>query len=337
MTRSEKTIFAGFGAATVGLLALCVFSPFLSIALFPVAVVLLYYAGARTKWWLLLLAGALYAGAGLLFRGVNLFLLTGAVLTLSLGAVAAFRKKLPPLAESAICAGVCLLVTCATVGVFALVFRTGLTNVITRAIAKCDTDPVTAFLSQRFYRKQTEESLGHLPLTKGDELYASEALTEYAHSIGRLLENETLWYVSGFGAFVGILSPFCTFAFLQAGKRGDVAVRVETLRLGHGYLKAVVLPVLVFSLLGFYEPLSSAVRTVFNVFITIPTAFCGISLLFYVAKLFHGKARIASIVVFWLLMATAAVFWEWGLIVLGFLGIADIIINVRKLLDWALS
>lgn len=334
-TKTEKIVFSIGCVGAVSFLALCVFSPYASIALLPVPLLLTYYASVRYKPWLLLPVGACYALAGVLIRGGNLFLITGAMLFAALSPVAFLRKKLSSLAEIAVCAAACLLATCASVGIFALVRHTNMTNAIVRAIAKCDSDPITAWLSERFYRKQTADSLGHLPLVKGDELYASEALTEFAHSVGRELGDDTLWYVSGFGTFAGILTALCGFAFAQAEKRSEV--RVQDLRLGYGYLKAAVLPALAFSLIGFYPPMESAARTVFNVFITLPTAFCAVTLLFYCATLFRGKARIAAVVVFWLLMAVAAVFWEWGLVILGFLGIADVAIDVRKLLHWALS
>ena len=367
MTRTVKVIFALCGLAVVCVLVCSILSPFASFAFLPVCFILTYYASSRLHYttlgkrpWLLFVVGALYGGGGLLFVGVNLFLIGGAVLFFALGLVAALRDKCTPLGEQILCAGVCLVVCVAVVGVFALVWHTGFVNTVVRAIKQCDADPILAFLAKRFYKKQTAESLGHMPLVPQDELYAAEVLAEYAHSIGRLLEVDALWYITGYGTFVGILTPLGALAIRQAAKKNDsflraeallfgtgflqsdvgapvLGLRVEEQRLGHFYLKVVVLPVLVFSLFGFYEPMRVAVRPVFNVLITLPTTFCGITLLYHIAKLFKRKARVAAIIVFWLLMATAAVFWEWGLIILGFLGLGDAVLDMRKLLHWALN
>ena len=320
----------------------------------------MHYATRKRRPWLLCVVGALYGGAGLLFVGVNLFLIGGAVLFFALALVAFLRDKCTPLKEQILCALVCLAVCVAVLGAFAIGWRTGLVNTVVKAVKQCDSDAYLAFLARRFYKKQTLESLGHTPLMPYDELYRTEVLSEYAHSIGQLLEDDVLWYATGYGTFIGILTPLCGLAIRQATKKNDsllrgegmlldagslqavgnepvLALRVEEQRLGRLYLKTVVLPVLVFSMLGFYEPMRVAVRPVFNVLITLPTTFCGITLLYHIAKLFRRKARVIAIVVFWLLMATAAVFWEWGLVILGFLGLGDAVLDMRKLLDWALN
>lgn len=151
------------------------------------------------------------------------------------------------------------------------------------------------------------------------------------------IEEGVLWYVTGFGAFTG--GAGCAGGIAAAHLLGAYKdePRIADMRLSRNYLAAAVVPALAFALLSFYEPMKPVTLTVMNVMVTLPTALCGVTLLYHSLARVRGKPKIAAIIGFWLIIAAAAVFWDYGLTILGFIGLADCVINVRKLLDWALS
>lgn len=319
------------------LLVLGVFAPSVSIAALPAATVLLYFLSLAVGVWVLPVAAAVYFAASLLVSGMSIFATAGAVIIVALVLPRCLRKKLPLVWEIALCAGVGIVAVCGALGVYALASGTSVTDVIVANFADLTHDPVVWAVAKRHYRTLTAQVLGHAPYVSADELYATDVLTAYADSIGRELEDNLLWYLTGFGTFAGGLAGAGALAIASCDGTVAVTPLLRDVRFGKTYLLSAVLPALAFALLALYAPMRPVVRTVINVMVTLPTTLCGITLLFHSACRFGGKGRVAAIVVFWLLMAVAAFFYEWGMLILGFLGLADCVLNVRKMLDWALS
>lgn len=327
--RYTKAAAGGFAAL---LAVICLFSPATSVVALPLVGAAVCFLGWR---WLPVAAASVYAlVSALLYRG-NSVALAGAVWLLSL-CVPLCCGKLSTWQRFAVAAGCGAAAVGAFFGLRALIAHTAVRDAIADAYASLSADPLVAFVSQRQYRKQTAETLGYAPLAATDAGYATDAARVFAARIGRELDGNALWYVSGYGAFASGTATAVAAALAQFA-RLENAPRMQDLRLGKNYLFAAVLPALAFMLFYFYEPMRPVVRTVVNLLITLPCALCGITLLYHSALRFRGGARIAALVVFWLLLAASVLFWEYGLLLLGFLGLADCIMNVRALLDWALG
>ncbi|MDE7372625.1 MAG: hypothetical protein K2N18_01025, partial [Clostridia bacterium] len=232
--------------------------------------------------------------------------------------------------------------------VFALTFGASVADLIADTCENLTSDPIMFMLAKRHYGKLTVAKLGHEKLSVYDELYFSEVMSEYAKHVFAELDGNTLWYLSGYGVFAGGVAAVGAKAIAQNLGEAHLnrhsvqsddfeQVRIKDLRLSRTYLFAAVLPALAFAFLGFYEPMKGVVRAVVNVMVTLPTTLCGITLLYHSALRFYGKARILSVIVFWIIIIVSAVFYEWGMLIIGFIGLADVIINIRRCLDWALN
>ncbi|MDE6398100.1 MAG: hypothetical protein K2L51_02155 [Clostridiales bacterium] len=335
---AKKYVYPCLGGVAVLLLALCVFMPSASVAGVAAAGVLLYGISLAAGAWVLPAAAAVYAAASVCFSGADMLGITGAVLLCALSLPRMLRKKLPLWWEIALCAAVGVIAVCGTLGVFALATGKSVRGAIVAYYEKLSFDPLASALAKRYYAECTAEQLGHAPFVPADELYVADTLAAYASHIGSELEGNTLWYVTGFGAFAGGVSCAGAAAIAKTDGVLPVEPRLRDMRLGKTYLLAAVVPALAFALLGFYEPMQPVTRTVVNLMVTLPTCFCGITLLFHSLCRIPGRAgRIAAQIVFWAAVAALALFFEWGLLVFGFLGLADCVLHVRKLLDWALS
>ena len=334
---AKKGVTAALAGVSVLLLAACAFAPSAGIALVPAACVLLYASAVTTGAWLLPVYALSFAAAGCFLYGANPFTLTGAAFLLGLTVPVLLRHKLSLWWQAALCAAICVLLVFAVFGIWALCAGESLRDCIIAQFASLEADPVYSFLAERRYARLTAEDLGHVPLTPIDELYGRETAAVYAQAIGRELEGNTLWYVSGFGAFTGGAAYAGGSALAEAAGVSGLPVWRDV-RLGKNYVLSVGLPVLLFALLYFYEPMQPVVPAVVNVCITLPTALCGMTLLYHSLCRFTGKAaRAIALAAFWLTVAAAVIFFEYGLLIMGFVGLADCLIDVRKLLDWALS
>lgn len=335
---AKKCVYPIVGGVALLLLAASAVAPSISVATVPAAAVLLYYLSVTVGLWVLPAGAALLAAAGAALHGAHVFPITGAAVLALLTVPRALRKKLPLVWELALCATAALAAVCVTLGVFALATGVSPTAAVADAYAKLADDPVLARLAARYYKTRTAEHLGHAPLIAADELYAAETLAVYASRVARELEGDFLWYLTGFGVFAGGLAGAGGLAAASADGTLALAPRMREFRLGKTYLSGGALPALAFGLTAFYAPMRPVATAVINAMVTLPTALCGITLLYHTLGRFTGKAaRVTAMAVFWLSMAAAAVFYEWGMLVLGFLGLADCVLNVRKLLDWALG
>lgn len=332
---AKKSVLFILGVITFALIAAVVLIPSLSVALVPAICVLAYYFGYNLGAGIFVISAAIIFSLSRALFEANAFSDASAVFVLSLALSRILRSKLNLFAEIALCAAVGTVAVCAYFGIYALVKGVSVTDLIVSEFSSLESDFVFSRLAQINYKKLTAEDLGHAPLLKNDELFLKEAASEYAHKIGRELEDNLLWYLTGFGAFAGGLS--CVGASAIAECRRNSTVKLEDMRLGRAYFLGGILPALLFSLFTLYEPMRPIVRTVFNLFITLPTAFCGITLLYHTAARFSGKRKVIAVIVFWFVMTVSAIFYEWGLLILGFIGFADVVLNVRRLLDWALS
>ncbi len=323
------------GVVTALLLVGCIAVPSLSVALLPAVCALLYYLSFFTGPWLFVAVAVPYSVPGLILHGANLFSIGGAVLLVSLTLPRLLRSRLSFAAEIGVAAAVAMVAVCVFAAVWAPCRGVSLEDAVPDAYAHADGDIAIVWCAEREYGRLGEEELGHPPLRAEDEQYEAEVLREYSYAVGRELDGYLLWYLSGFGAFCGGIAAVGAQAAAQCGRKGRPS-RVADFRLYRGYL-IVIAAALLFSVLGVMESLRPVTRTVFNLFITLPTALCGLTLLYHSLRRPPGKARIVTTVLFWVLAAAAALFYEWGLVILGFLGLADVILDVRKCLDWALG
>lgn len=309
--------------------------PSLGVIFIPVAAVLSYCLSYLLGWWFLPAAAAVHFVLSVSLHRFDLFSVIGSVLLLALLAPRLLCGKLSLLAEIGVCAVVGIVAVCASFGFAALGSDKSAEELIPSYYASANSDPVICSVALRHYRSLDAEALGHEPLSSDSQNYGEEVLREYSDYVGRELDGNLLWYLSGFGAFAGGVAAFAGYALINAygdRRKGKIA----DLRLGRSYL-IVIAAVLLFSALSIFGYFGQATRTVFNIFVTIPTTLVGISVLYHSLSRPPGKIKIATLVLFWLLLATAALFYEWGLIIFGFLGLADIVLDIRKLLDWALS
>lgn len=335
MVKKSVTVFLYVLAAA--LTVLCVCMPSGSVALLPIVCMIGYYLSRkRGRAWILAVIACVYAGAGLLFHGVSLAYVGGAVLIAVLILPAVLNSRLLFWGEAALCAALGVVAVCATAGFWALATHGGITDVITKEIASFTADPLAGFFAAREYARISEEILGHAHLSVTDAGYSADALAVLAKVVGWELDGNLLWYLTGFGAFAGGLACAGGCALTSARKE-PLLLQMRHIRLGHKYLLEICLPVIVFAFAAFYEPLAPVVRAVVNVAVTLPTALCGLTLIYHTIMRLDGKAKIAAVVGFWAVVAVAAVFYEWALIILGFLGLADAIINVRALITQALE
>ncbi len=345
---AKKYVHLTLGLILPLLITVNVFSPALSVLTVPVMCVAAYYLGVCVKPWLIPLFALLNFVSSALISGFGLFSAGGSVVMLALTVPAIVRRRLTVWWEIALCAAVCLIAVCASVFVWALCEGLGASDCIAGAYEKLSSDPIVYALSKRHYSALTESELGHIKLSEYDELYTSEIMREYGKHLFSELEGNTLWYLTGYGVFAGGVAATGAKAFgesmnevflnpsdTEKGICGQT--QIKDLRLGKTYLLGAVLPALLFAFLAFYDPMREVVRTVVNVMITLPTTLCGITLLYHSALRFGGKAKIAALAVFWLIITASAVFYEWGMIIIGFIGLSDAVINIRRCLDWALS
>ncbi len=332
---AKKIVFTLAVTLSALLLCVCVFMPSLSVPLLPLVCALLAYASLRVGFWLFLPFAVGFCAVGLICFGFCEFTVAGAILLAALSVPMLFRRKLSPLAQTALCAAVGVFTVCAAFAVFALAMRQSVSDVIRGAYERLSRDPFLRFLSNRHYASLKAES-GQVAYSPADSEYLSAALASYGEKVWRELDGTVLWYLSGFGAFAGGAGATGGLA-LSERVCGVSGVPVREWRLGKIYLLAAVLPALAFAFLAFYEPTVPVVIAVVNIMITLPTSLCGITLLYHTLTRPNGKAKIATVALFWLIIAVAALFYEWGMLVLGFLGLADCVLNVRKLLDWALE
>lgn len=339
MALTKKRVIILSVAFVLPLLVACAVSPVSAIVLLPVILAftcaLSFAAGA----WVIAAAGVLYFAASVPLWGFHPFT-SGAAVTIAVCALpATFCKRLKPVAFIGVTAAVGAVAVFGFLGIFAIAKGCSITTLITSSYGSLLGDPVLSAISRGMYKNLGEADLGHVPLLPNDEMYLADAVSYYASTVAKELEGATVWFVTGFGAFGGGICALGGFALSQAcGQptpcRGFTAVR--DLRLGREYVFIAVLPALCFAFLAFYEPMVPVVITVVNLMVTLPGCLCGITLFYHIATLPRGKIRILTVVAFWLIAALLAFFYEWGMLVYGFVGLADSILNVRKLLDWAL-
>lgn len=334
---ARKSVYALTGIILSVFAAVFIISPVTGVVLVPIICLIAYYLARRLGFWALALAAMPFVSAAVFAGGGNLLFAVAAGVTVSLIPVRLFAKHIRGLwCETGICAAAAIVAVCAVIGFWALLHGVSVTDAITYAYETLTYDYAATWMAKAHYLKLTAEDLGRAPLSVKDEMFTVESMREFANFIGRELDGATLWYLTGFGAFTGGLS--CLGAAAAANcDGGERTESISELRLSRTYLAAAVLPALAFMLFSLYEPMRPAVRTVVNLMITLPTAVCGITLLYHSLSRICGKPKIAAIIGFWLVIAVAALFYEWGLLILGFIGLADCIINVRRLLDWALS
>lgn len=334
---AKKCVYPMLGAITVLLSAASIFSPSIGIICVPIMCAIAYFLGRTVRVWILPALAVAYFLAQVLVRGVTVFSVTGPVLLATLTVPCALHDRLPFTVELFLCAFVGLVSVFAITGGCALADGVSLRSEIVRAYQKLSFDPLAYALAKRCYRGMNAQTLGYTPLVPADTLYTADVMRVYAEEISKELEGYTLWYVSGFGTFAGGVA--CVGAMASAQNMHDSRIPVlRDFRLSKLYLSGGVLPALVFAFLAFYPPMRPVVRSVVNVMITLPCTLCGITLVYHtVCRIPNKKARIAVQVLFYAVLAVSAFFYEWGLLVWGFIGLADCVLDVRKLLDWALN
>lgn len=335
MVKKSVTVFLYVLAAA--LIVLCVCMPSGSIALLPPLCMLGYYFSRQLRRvWILAVIASVYAGAGTLFHGVSFVYIGGAVLLAVLILPAALNRRLPFWGEAALCAAVCVVAVFGVIGIWAIASHGSFTDVIADEILSLSADPLACGEAARAYARISEEQLGHAHLSSSDEGYVADTLAALAEVVGWELDGNVLWYLSGFGTFCGGLACAGGLAIVSARKE-PIPLQMRHIRQGRRYLLEICLPVAVFAFAAFYPPLEPVVRAVVNVAITLPCTLTGLTLIYHTLMRLGGKARIAAIVGFWAVVAVAAVFYEWGMLILGFVGLADAIIDVRAMLDKALE
>lgn len=335
---AKKYVYPWYAISTALIFAASVISPCVSVATVPAAGALTYFLSLTLGVWLLPATAAAYAIAGVCVRGACLFPIGGAAVVLSLTMPRALRKKLTLWQEILLCAAACLLATLAATGAFALEGGEGIRDAVIATYEDLGSDPIAFWLAKRHYRGLDAQTLGHAPYARADELYRADVMRAYAQAVGRETENHMLWYLSGFGVFTG--GAVCAGAVSLAKCDGTLQTepRMRDLRLGRQYLLGGVLPALAFALTALYDPMRDVATSVVNVMVTLPTALCGMTLVFHsLCRIPRKAGRTVAVACFWLVMAAAAFFYEWGLLVFGFLGLADCVLDVRRLLDWAMS
>lgn len=333
----KKCLLGIVSVVSAAFIAACAASPGLSVALVPIVCFAAYFLSTIAGAWILALVAAVYVALSLAFGTFGIFSVCAAAIIVLLTLPRLLGGRLPKMWELALCAAAGVVAVCACFGVYATVCRCSVVDAVVEYYGKLGNDPVVMFFAEKNYDGLTEDILGYAPFSPSDELYSADALRVFAENVGRELDGNVLWYLSGYGTFSGGIAFACSAAAGQASGVDTRLPAMKDMRLGHGYLKAVVLPVLAFALFYLYEPMRPAVRAVVNAAVTLPATLCGITLLYHSLDRVRGKPKIAAMAVFWLVIALSAVFYEWGLLILGFIGLADCVINARRWLDWALS
>ena len=334
---AKKIVTVLLGLTLPLLLAASIVSPSAGIVLLPVLCAMSYYFALHAGSWFFAVVSLPYLGIGFCVHGFNPFIVAGSAAVLCLTVPCLLHRKLPVWGEIAAGAAMCALAVCTVLGITALCRSGTITDVIVSQYAQSACDPVSVWAAKHVYARITETELGHAKLSAADKGYLSDVMAAYSAHVARELDGSLWWYLTGFGAFTGGVAVVGAFAVTRCRKQDVCPTAIGELRLGRNYLFAAVIPALCFAFLAFYEPMEQVVRTVVNLFVTLPTALCGITLLYHTLMRAKGKARIATAVAFWAIMGVAAFFYEWGMLILGFVGLADVILNVRKLLDWALE
>lgn len=211
-------------------------------------------------------------------------------------------------------------------------------------------DPFIAFIADGTYAQaELPDDIGKLDRTD-DGYYA--AANEYLAALAEENAETAVPYycvhfagiLAALGYFTSVLvnrktmSPYDADATEDGLKRstrclgGAVRERVafSQMRLPRAYLWAVLLPAflcaLVLDLVGGFEMLAACIM---HAFITLPTAFCFITLCAYFCTLFtNAKARTAARGVFGLIAVLMFVV-PFALLILSIVGVCDVILDLR--------
>ncbi len=162
--------------------------------------------------------------------------------------------------------------------------------------------------------------------------------------LARFVQKEThttlLWYACGYAVFTGGITFLLAKSETEKTKLSYLTneyPRINEMRLNRQYVFIVFLPALVFCLFALIPEMKPITLAAFNVLVGIPCAFAGWTLLLHCFDRAKGKAFYVLRVTFIILSLASCVFYDVGFTAFMFLGFADSVLNVRKMLDYALN
>ena len=234
-------------------------------------------------------------------------------------------------------------------GVVRLVENKPFTDIVTDYVVAEGEDPVIEYFAVRAYENDSLPSYV-VKLDETDEGYKEAAVAYFSEAESGEITEYLPYYCIHIGGLIGAIAYFAALAVnrrtLCASDDGadenDLcrssrclggAVRekmqVRAMKCPRAYLWAVLLPAFVVSvaldIAGGYDMLAACIM---HAFITLPSAFFFVTLLFFFANLFKGKARVAAYIVAALVVIAMCVV-PIVLFVCSLFGLCDIILNLR--------
>lgn len=165
-------------------------------------------------------------------------------------------------------------------------------------------------------------------LPKTDPGYAEAARKALIAAAETECNDYGLYHALGYPAFAALAAWFLDTAARGRGRT------LKDVRIPRRYLLYVFLPVAAFSLLGINARFLPLTAAVFNLAVTAPGAACGATLLLYAADKFRGRARKPALAAAIVLCAAGYAF-GWGRMIFSLVGFADILVPMRKWIDFA--
>ena len=319
--------------------------PLFAVILLPVALALLLWLYARHHVGLPLWVCALYPLLAWPFGPNVLHVAVAVMLPCGFAALAPTVGRYGPLAGASAGALGLLVALLAVTGAFSLAHRCSPQELTYDCVIELP-DPVIGLAATVYYDGLTDEQAGGKKPQKGTEAYDRAAREAYAAAVKQEADEQLYWYLSGIAVFGGLAAYLLLLPLLrrtQADRtRYAPTLRLPTtavrdLRLPRSYLWVCLLPALAFSALSAIALLRPITRAVFNVLITLPCAFAGFTVLLHTCYRAQGRLRAWVLTLLGVAVAAAMVFYDWGLLVLSLLGLADCVLDLRKLLSWALD
>ena len=234
-------------------------------------------------------------------------------------------------------------------GIVRLAERQPMPDIVTSYIVAEGEDPVIEYFARRAY--ETDSLPPYVEkLEETDEGYAAAAIEYYSQAASDEITESLPYYCIHIGGLVGAIAYFFAL-FVNRRTLGaydadadDKNVRSSTRCLGgavrektqvramkcpRAYLWSVLLPAFVVTLAldiaGGYDMLAASIM---HAFITMPSAFFFVTLLFFFASKFKRKARVAAYIVAALVLIAMCVV-PVVLFACSLLGLCDIILNLR--------
>lgn len=308
--------------------------PILAVILLLPMVCGAYYAYSK-RWYISLVPIVLYSVAAFAFNYDDLLFIIVPTLVIGFTVTAVSVEKLGKYKLGAsLAAGGFILACVLSVMTLGLARGKSGDELVKEYVASGKDNVIVTLLAERAYEKgvDKEHRLG-----KSDENYTSAALEYYGNELKIDAAKYLLYYLTGFGAEVGIGAYLLCLIMrrkLSSASGAKERTPIKLMRLDRKYLLACVLPALVFSLVGLIPDASPLVATVFNLLVTVPCAYAGLTLIIYAAALFKGKARIPAFIVAALILVACGIF-PIGTLVLSAAGFGDAAIPLRPLMDLA--